>query len=137
MPHREQAIQDPCGLCDAVAVVACERCRLPLCATHRPAPDALCTDCEGELYVKDAKIGRMRGALTSLGVAAGSAVGSVAAFALAGWGTTVLAGTIGVAVTAFTALQSGKDSRSKRRRKKFLRERKPKYESALDEPEKK
>jgi hypothetical protein len=131
MPHRDQEFRDSCGLCEATATTTCARCGLPLCVQHTPSADARCTDCEGDLYVHNAKMGRVRTAMMSLGVAGSSAVGTIAAFALGGWATTVIAGTMGVALTAFTTLQSGRDSRSKRRRKKFLAERKPKYEAAV------
>ena len=134
MAHREQEFRDSCGLCDEPATTTCTRCGLPLCKAHAPQdPEERCTDCEGELYVANAKRGRIRGALASLGVAAGSVAGAVAAFALAGWGTTVMAGVLGAAATAFTATHAGTGSRSKRRRQKFLREKKPKYEAAVGE----
>jgi hypothetical protein len=91
-----------------------------------------CTDCEGELYIANAKAGRVNGAFTTLAVAAGSVAGTIAAFALGGWATTVIAGTMGVALSAFTANQVGTGSRSRGRRKKFLAERAPKYEVSVD-----
>jgi len=118
--------------------VKCARCELPLCDEHKPPPEGRCTDCEGEFYVATAKVGRIKGALMTLGVAAGGIAGTVAAFALAGWGTTVIAGTMSVAAAAFTASSVGTGRASKRRRKKFLKQHDPKYEAAVEEdkPEK-
>jgi hypothetical protein len=131
--HREQAFTDSCGLCDQTATVKCARCELPLCDTHKPPPDARCTDCEGDFYVKNAKIGRFRGAMMTLGVAASGVAATVGAFALAGWGTVVIAGTMSVAAAAFTANSVRAGSNSKRRRKKFLKQHEPKYEAAVEE----
>lgn len=135
MSLRHQEFQDSCGLCDQLATARCARCDVPLCAAHAPSAELRCTDCEGELYVEGAKVGRIKGALVTLGVAAGSAVGAVAAFALGGWATTVIAGTMGIALSAFTASHVGTGSTSRRRRQKFLAERNPKYEPSIGEPE--
>jgi hypothetical protein len=131
--HRDQAFRDSCGLCDQTATVKCARCALPLCDAHKPPPEARCTDCEGDFYLATAKVSRIKGALMTLGVAAGGLAGTIAAFALGGWGTSVIAGTMSVAAAAFTANSVGTGSASKRQRKKFLKQHEPKYEAAVDD----
>ncbi len=104
-----------------------------MCKAHDPGADKVCTDCEGELYLQEAKVGKVKGAIQSIGVAVGSAGGAVAAFVVGGWASMVIAAAMGAGLTMMTAMSTGKESTSKRRRRKFLRERNPKYESAIDE----
>ncbi len=48
MPHRHQEFHEPCAECGELSAGACERCGVPLCRAHAPAPRERCTACEAE-----------------------------------------------------------------------------------------